>query len=132
MASAVAAGRSVTEQQRPSADPVALKPSGEQGSSRASTRAWLGLNCAEHEGAVRVLRVRNESPAEAAGLRAGDRIVRIDGTAVADLAQLWKALRAGGAAERVVQLDIERGGQARTLKLQSMDRSQVLRRARGI
>ena len=93
---------------------MALKPSGEQGSSRASTRAWLGLNCAEHEGAVRVLRVR------------------IDGTAVADLAQRWKALRAGGAAERVVQLDIERGGQARTLKLQSMDRSQVLRRARGI
>ena len=104
----------------------------ERGSSRASTRAWLGLNCAEHEGEVRVLRISDESPAEAAGMRAGDRIVRIDGTAVADLAQLWKSLWAGGAAERVVRMEIERGGQAQTLMLQSVDRSQVLRRARGI
>jgi serine protease Do len=104
----------------------------ERGSSRASTRAWLGLNCAEHEGVVRVLRISAESPAEAVGLRAGDRIVRIDGTAVTDVAQLWKALWAGGTAEREVRLEIERGGQAQTLLLQSIDRSQVLRRARGI
>ena len=104
----------------------------ERGSSRASTRAWLGLNCAEHEGVVRVLRISAESPAEAVGLRAGDRIVRIDGTAVTDVAQLWKALWAGGSAEREVRLEIERGGQAQTLLLQSIDRSQVLRRARGI
>ena len=40
----------------------------ERGSSRASMRAWLGLNCQESEGAVRVIRVSKESPAEEAGL----------------------------------------------------------------
>jgi serine protease Do len=104
----------------------------ERGASRASTRAWLGLNCVEFDGEVRVLRVSDESPAEAAGVRAGDRIVRIDGAAVADLAQLWKALWAGGAPERRVQLDIERGGRMQTLSVQAVDRTQVLRRARGI
>jgi serine protease Do len=104
----------------------------ERGASRASTRAWLGVNCAEFEGEVRVIRVSDESPAEAAGLRAGDRIVRIDGTAVADLAQLWKALWAGGGAERAVRLEIERGGRMQLLELQSVDRAQVLRRPRGV
>lgn len=104
----------------------------ERGASRASTRAWLGVNCAEFEGEVRVVRVSDESPAEAAGLRAGDRIVRIDGTAVADLAQLWKALWAGGGAERAVRLEIERGGRMQLLELQSVDRAQVLRRPRGV
>jgi serine protease Do len=104
----------------------------ERGASQASTRAWLGVNCGEFDGEVRVLRVSDESPAEAAGVRAGDRIVRIDGTAVADLAQLWKALWAGGAAERTVRLEIERAGNPQTLELRTVDRAQVLRRARGV
>jgi serine protease Do len=104
----------------------------ENGASKASTRAWMGVNCAEYDGELRVLRVSDESPAEAAGVRAGDRIVRIDGTAVAGLAQLWKALWAGGAPERTVKLEIERGGRLQSLDLRTVDRAQVLRRARGI
>jgi serine protease Do len=104
----------------------------ERGASRASTRAWLGLNCAEFEGELRVIRVSDESPAELAGVRAGDRIVRIDGTAVAGLAQLWKALWSGGGAERAVRLEIERGGRTQVLELQTVDRAQVLRRPRGV
>jgi serine protease Do len=104
----------------------------ERGASRASTRAWMGLNCAEHEGELRVLRVSDDSPAEAAGVRAGDRILRIDGTAVSELAQLWKQLWAGGAPERRVRLEIERGGRPQTLELQTVDRAQVMRRAQGI
>ncbi|MDO9094195.1 MAG: S1C family serine protease [Rubrivivax sp.] len=104
----------------------------ERGASSASTRAWLGLNCIEFQDQVRVLRVSDDSPAERAGLRAGDRIVGIDGTTVAALAPLWKALWAGGGPERAVRLDIERGGRAQTVVLQSVDRAQVLRRPRGI
>ncbi len=103
-----------------------------RGRSRASQRAWIGVNCVEHEGHVRVLRVNEDSPADAAGLQPGDQIVGIDGTAVSDLAALWKALWAGGPAERELTLDIRRGDAARTLKINSVDRSTTLRRARGI
>ena len=82
----------------------------ERGASRASTRAWMGLNCVERGGEVRVMRVSDDSPADVAGLQPGDRIVRIDGSAVAGLAQLYQALWAGGTPERAVTLEILREG----------------------
>jgi serine protease Do len=90
------------------------------------------LNCAELNGEVRVLRISADSPAEAAGLRPGDRILRIDGAEVAALEGLWKALWAGGEPERDVTLDILRGGDAQQVRLRAVDRAQALRRARGI
>ncbi|MGL6109527.1 MAG: S1C family serine protease [Rubrivivax sp.] len=103
-----------------------------RGSSRLSQRAWMGVNCVEAEGSVRVVRVNSDSPAEVAGLEPGDRIVRIDGIEVKALEVLWKTLWAGGAAEREVTLDIVRRGQAQTLKLQSVDRMKTLKSAIGI
>jgi serine protease Do len=103
-----------------------------RGSSHLSRRAWMGVNCVEAEGVVRVVRVNSDSPAEVAGLEPGDRIVRIDGTEVKALEVLWKTLWAGGAPEREVTLDIVRGGQPQTLKLQSVDRMKTLKRAQGI
>ncbi|MBS1177474.1 MAG: serine protease [Proteobacteria bacterium] len=103
-----------------------------RGSSRLSQRAWMGVNCVEAEGMVRVVRVNSDSPAEVAGLEPGDRIVRIDGTEVKALEVLWKTLWTGGAPEREVTLDIVRGGQPQTLKLQSVDRMKTLKSAQGI
>jgi len=103
-----------------------------RGSSDQSRRAWMGVSCVEAEGAVRVVRVNSDSPAEVAGLEPGDRIVRIDGTEVKALEVLWKTLWAGGAPEREVTLDIVRKGQAQTLKLQSVDRMKTLKSAQGI
>ena len=103
-----------------------------QGRSRASARAWMGLNCFADGGEVRVLRVSTDSPADVAGLQRGDHIKRIDGLAVADLAALWKALWAVPAAERAVQLDIERAGQPKQLTVHTVDREKTLRRAQGI
>jgi serine protease Do len=103
-----------------------------RGSSQLSRRAWMGVNCIEAEGAVRVVRVNSDSPAEVAGLEPGDRIVRIDGTEVKALEVLWKTLWTGGAPEREVTLDIVRRGQPQTLKLQSVDRMKTLKSAQGI
>jgi len=103
-----------------------------RGYSAASQRAWLGLNCIEQDGAVRVLRITDDSPADVAGLQSGDRILRIDGTAVQAVAALWQALWAGGAPEREITLDILRDEQPRTLKVYSVDRMKTLRRAEGI
>ena len=52
------------------------------GSSRAAHRPWLGLNSAESEGKVKVTKVSEASPAEAAGLQAGDVVLAVDGNAV--------------------------------------------------
>jgi serine protease Do len=102
------------------------------GSSAASRRAWLGLNCVEQGGRVRVVRVSGESPAEAAGLQPGDSIVTIDGTQVNTLGMLWKSLWNGGQPERDVVLEIRRGDESRRLTLHSVDRMSTLRKAKGI
>lgn len=104
----------------------------ERGSTQASARAWIGVNCIENAGEIRVARISDDSPADVAGLQPGDRIVRIDGIAVDKLEALWKRLWSGASAERAVQLDIERDGQPQTLTVQSVDRAKTLRRAQGI
>lgn len=103
-----------------------------QGHGSASRRAWLGLNCAEDEDGVRVLRVNEDSPADLAGLQAGDRILRIDGEPVTALAGFWQALWRGGPPERAVTLEIRRDDRPHTLTVHSVDRMKTLRRAEGI
>jgi S1-C subfamily serine protease len=103
----------------------------ERGASRGSTRAWLGLNCEEHEGEIRELRVTRDGPADEAGVLPGDRILRIDGTEVGALETLWKTLWQDGA-ERDVQLTIRRNGGEQTLTVHAVDRMRTLRQPRGI
>lgn len=103
-----------------------------EGRSQASRRAWLGVSCVESDGALVVLRVSRDSPAESAGLAAGDRILALDGVTVGDLPSFYQRLWQGGGAEREVLLQIGRRGEARELRLRSVDRSATLKRATGI
>jgi S1-C subfamily serine protease len=103
----------------------------ERGASRGSSRAWLGLNCVEYEGQIRVVRLTAASPAEEAGLLPGDQIVGIDGIPVHDLESFYKTLWQREP-ERLVRLEIRRGGVARTLDLHSLDRIKTLRRPQGV
>ena len=102
-----------------------------KGASAASQRAWLGINGVEQGGQVRVARVSDDSPAEAAGVRVGDRIISIDNAPVATLDALWTKLWSG-AAERDVSLEIERGEARQTLTVRTVDRNRQLKRASGI
>jgi len=101
------------------------------GASRSSTRAWLGLNCAEDEGKVQVIRVTRDSPAEAAGVLPGDLILRIDDAEVRGLETLYKTLWLDGP-EREVRLLIGRGDATQALTLRSRDRMKTLRKPLGI
>jgi len=102
------------------------------GSSSASRRAWMGVNCVEDDGQLRVVRVNDDSPADVAGLVAGDRILRIDGVAVRTLDQLWLALWRNGPAEREVRLEIQRDGDQQTLKVFTVERVKTLKRSQGV
>ena len=102
-----------------------------EGASRGSSRAWLGMNCVEHDGAVRVIRVNRDSPAEDAGLLPGDRIVSIDGVAVNQLETLYKTLWRS-AVQRDVVLEIHRLGQLQTVHVHSVDRTKLLSKPKGI
>ncbi len=103
----------------------------QRGSSAASRRAWLGMNCVEHDDGLRVVRVNDDSPADVAGLLPGDRILGIDGTEVADLATFYKALWRSEA-ERDVRLQIRRGSVDRTIEVRTLDRMKTLSKPQGI
>lgn len=104
----------------------------ERGSSSQSTRAWLGVHCVEHQGLVRVVRVNAGSPAEAAGLRPGDVILKLDGEPVGQLEAFYKKLWSGSAPERDVTLEVGRGADVQTLKARTVDRMKTLRKSVGI
>ncbi len=102
-----------------------------KGASAASQRAWLGISGVEQGGHVRVLRVSDDSPAAAAGVRAGDRIMAIDGAPVDSLDTLWTRLW-NGAAERDVRIEIERGQARQTLNVRTVDRNRQLKKSSGV
>lgn len=102
------------------------------GSSRSSQRAWLGLSCSERNGEVRVMRVTEDGPADAAGLQPGDQILAIDGSEVKGLEGFYKRLWTGEVPNREVRLEIRRAGEQQTVRVQATDRRHALRRAQGI
>ena len=92
----------------------------------------MGVNCVEAAGRIRVVRVTEDSPADVAGIEVGDQILSLDGQPVPGLEALWKALWQGQGSERPVRLEINRGGDLRTLTVHTVDRAKTLRRAEGV
>ena len=83
----------------------------------------VGIEVVAGGGMVKILRPIDGSPAQRAGLRAGDQIVRIDGTDIgADLAGAIARMR--GASGSVVQLSVRRDGSPELLEF-ALRREQV-------
>ena len=72
-------------------------------------------------------RVAPEGPAEAAGIRHGDRVVAIDGAEVRDLADFYRALWARGEAGITVELTVNRQGEQHEIGVKTIDRYRYLK-----
>jgi S1-C subfamily serine protease len=93
-------------------------------------RPWLGLYAMESEDAVVVGGVSDGGPADKAGLRAGDRIVAVDGDEVTDLGSLWRRVWSAGTAGARVRMSIGRDDELLHVTIHSADRSSFLRAPR--
>lgn len=90
-------------------------------------RPWLGLYAADQEEGIVLASVASKGPAERAGLRAGDRIVSLDGAEVPDLATLWRTLWSRGSAGVSVNVEAERDGRRFSVAVTSADRASFLK-----
>ncbi|WP_270938488.1 S1C family serine protease [Falsiroseomonas oryzae] len=93
-------------------------------------RPWIGLYAADQEEGIVVASVASKGPAEKAGIRAGDRILGIDGAEAPDLAALWRSLWSRGSAGVSVQLQAERDGRKFSVPVASADRASFLKAPR--
>ncbi|WP_096698048.1 S1C family serine protease [Polaromonas sp. AER18D-145] len=102
------------------------------GSSAQSHRPWLGLNSIDQGGRIQIVRVSKDSPAELAGLEAGDVVLAVDGTKVATLADFYKKLWDRAAPDAEVALTVLQGADVKTIVLKAQDRLQTLKKPSGI
>jgi membrane-associated protease RseP (regulator of RpoE activity) len=97
------------------------------GQQRESERPWIGLDSLEEDGRVKVMQVNDESPAEKAGLSAGDIILQVNGQEVVNLEDFYRKLWVGtpGAEFRLTVLH---GVNVRDVLVRSIDRKEYMRR----
>ena len=93
-------------------------------------RPWLGLYATEDDEGVAVASLAPGGPAEASGVRSGDRVLSVGGVAVTDLAELWRAVWAAGDAGAAVKMKLGRARGSREVSIVSSDRANFLKHPR--
>ena len=96
------------------------------GKSNETARPWIGLSTQEVDGRLFVLRVQDDSPAAAAGLKTGDIILGIGGDKVATLEQFYRRLWSGQPGT-AIRLNVLQGTDVREVDVRSIDRTQYMR-----
>jgi S1-C subfamily serine protease len=96
------------------------------GTQHHSSRPWLGVNSLEQSGRVTVIQVNEESPAQKAGIIAGDIILQVNGEDVANLEDFYRKLWVGQAGAEY-RLTVLHGTNTRDILVRSMDRQEYLR-----
>jgi serine protease Do len=102
------------------------------GTTRFSRRPWLGLSSTEQSGRVQVVRVNKDSPADAAGIGAGDVVLAVDGAGVNTLEAFYKKVWAHPDPNDEIQLTVLQGAEVRVIKVRAIDRMTVIKKPDGI
>lgn len=102
------------------------------GTTTRSHRPWIGITSTEQSGRVQIVRVSKNSPAQQAGLQAGDLVLAVDGTKVDSLEALYKKLWDRPEPEAEITLTVLQGADIRAIRIRSVDRQRSLRKPAGI
>lgn len=100
------------------------------GRANRPARPWLGLFATEFEDKIAVVGLADEGPAERAGLQAGDLVLAVGGTKVADLAAFFRRIWSLGEAGVGVPLTLYRDGDTFEVDVTSGDRARWLKTPR--
>jgi serine protease Do len=92
------------------------------GRSRKPPRPWLGISAEDDHGRVFINRVTSGGPAERAGLRPGDFVLKVGGKAVEGIPDFYRKVWGLGPAGIEVPLSILRGTQILDITVRSADR----------
>jgi S1-C subfamily serine protease len=99
------------------------------GAQKASRRPWIGVNSLEEDGRVKVMHVNEESPADKAGVEAGDIILSVNGEPVESLEKFYgKLWRQGSEPGNDVRLTLLHGVSLKEVTVRSIDRQEFMRR----
>lgn len=93
------------------------------GATRRPPRPWIGMQATEFGESLVVVGLTGGGPAVTAGMRVGDVVLGVGGEAVGSLGQLFRRMWAKGDAGVVIDLDVRRNGEERTIKIASIDRT---------
>jgi S1-C subfamily serine protease len=103
------------------------------GAQHAGRRPWLGVNSLEENGRVTVMHVNEESPADKAGVAAGDIILSVNGEPVESLEKFYgKLWRPGAEPGNEVRLTLLHGVALKEVTVRSIDRREFMRQKPGI
>ena len=83
---------------------------------------WLGVAAEELSGRLVVARVSAEGPADKAGVKPGDIILRVGGETVRTQPEFYKKVWARGAAGASIPLEVLQGADVKEIAVESMDR----------
>ena len=97
------------------------------GRANRPPRPWLGIYATEVGSNVAILGLASRGPAQRADLRAGDIVLGVGGSAVSDLAGLFRRVWALGQAGVEVPLLINREGKTFEVRVRSGDRRRFLK-----
>jgi serine protease Do len=102
------------------------------GRQKGGARPWLGINSREVDGRLHVIRVSSDSPAEKAGIAAGDIILGVGGEKVEKLEDFYRRLWSTGEPGVEVPLKVLKGTEVKDVRIRSIDRFEVIRKRPGI
>lgn len=94
-----------------------------QGRRSGAARPWLGIHTAEFRGRLLVVDVTEDGPAEKAGVKEGDAVAAVAGTAISELADFYRAVWKLGSAGTTIPLTLRRDGERVDVAIESIDRA---------
>lgn len=97
-----------------------------KGRPGAAARPWMGINAEESHSRVFISRITEGGPADEAGLKTDDLILKVNGQPVDGLADFYRKVWAAGNAGVEVTLTILKGVETQEIRVRTGDRNKFL------